>query len=321
MFLKIPDLLIVKKPPLYSSYEIIRRIKQFFKIYYIKIGHCGTLDLAAEGILIILLKKWTKIALFFLNMEKEYLFQIKLFVETDSLDLDGKIVRTESKKVLDLIKIKSVIRNFNNFVYWQRVPFFSAKKSKGVPLYKYARKGIEIKIPAKLVWIKKLKFINHENDSLLLKAVVSKGTYIRMLAKDIVNKLGILGTVSYLERLRQGNIFWKTSFQKKIIKIGSKIKIIPFKLEEFISEFNNNNFYLYKLNIKVDYLFFENSNERFIPRKIKLIEKNLFVSNYLLTKLKLTDKKGREINFLVLYQHFRKKFFFLQKVITKNFLF
>ncbi len=192
----------VWKEPGLTSYDVVDKIKQYNK--NIKVGHCGTLDPFAEGILIICKGESIKKIESFMSLPKEYNATIKLGFETDTLDKTGEIIKSDNNiPLLDIDKIKSVLKMFIGEQY-QTPPYFSALKFKGKSLYKYARKGIFIRKRPRKIFISDINFIDYKNNELSIYVKCSKGTYIRSLSKDIALSLNTYGYLSKLTRTAIG---------------------------------------------------------------------------------------------------------------------
>ena len=190
----------IYKPKDLSSFSIVKKVKNITKE---KVGHSGTLDPFADGVLVLGVGKSTKKLSNIIQFDKTYEGIIKLGEKTDSMDLTGNVV--EEKKITE-ISDQSLIDCENKFVceLLQRTPMYSARKINGVRLYKLARKNIEIKTNPKLITIKSLKIKQLEKSTLKIKVECSSGTYIRVLAEDIAEYLGTVGHLTSLTRLSVG---------------------------------------------------------------------------------------------------------------------
>ena len=193
-------LLIVNKPKGYTSRDVVNIISKKFETK--KVGHNGTLDPLAQGVLVICLNRYTKLNEILSSKEKEYIATVKLGILTDTLDITGKIIKEEYKK----INKNDLINTLNKFkgTYSQEVPLYSAVKVNGKKLYEYARKGEKVTLPKKNVTIKNIELLSFNENEFTFKCLVSKGTYIRSLIKDILNDLNTIGTMSDLIRTKQG---------------------------------------------------------------------------------------------------------------------
>lgn len=167
-----------------------------------KIGHTGTLDPLATGVLVCLIGNDTKLVNIITSLTKEYIATIKLGIKTDTLDITGKVLETKS---YDVDKTK-IINTLNSFLgeSLQEVPKYSAVKIKGKKLYEYARNNIDIELPKRKINIYEIELIEFKDDLIKFKVLVSKGTYIRSLINDICQKLNTVGTMQELNRTKQG---------------------------------------------------------------------------------------------------------------------
>lgn len=166
-----------------------------------KVGHTGTLDPLATGVLVLTLGKYTKLSEDLTALDKEYIAEVKVGIETDTLDISGNIIK-ESKE-FNLNNLEEVINSFQK-TYLQEVPKYSAVKVNGKKLYQYARNGEDVILPQKTVTIKKIKLLSQTTDTFTFSCTVSKGTYIRSLIRDIGESLNIPMTMTKLKRTRQG---------------------------------------------------------------------------------------------------------------------
>jgi tRNA pseudouridine55 synthase len=191
-------ILLVDKPTGISSAEVVRRVKS--RVRPARVGHLGTLDPFATGLLPIMIGEATKLAPFIDGGDKEYAGLIRLGAETDTLDRDGVVVRRVEVPVISPEKIAEVAERFTGMIE-QVPPVFSAIKRAGVPLYRLARRGEDVPPPEKRsVEIKRLELNCEAGDAIRFVASCSPGTYARALARDI----GVaLGTVAHLEELRR----------------------------------------------------------------------------------------------------------------------
>lgn len=207
----------VKKPSGISSYDVIRTIKRVLKNKVsekIKIGHAGTLDPLAKGVLLILFNEATKIGSLLSEQEKEYIAEIRLGIKTDTDDITGKIIeRTNSlTKTITQQQIENVLKEFIGEIN-QIPPTFSALRQKGGRLYNWARAGKPIQPKARTVFIYELELLRFSLPFLIIRTVVAKGTYIRALARDIGDKLNIGATLNTLIRTRIGSFNIKDSLE------------------------------------------------------------------------------------------------------------
>jgi tRNA pseudouridine55 synthase len=193
--------LLVDKPSGPTSHDVVDAIRRRFGIK--KVGHCGTLDPNATGLLIIVLGRGTKLSEKLMGADKVYEGAVKFGEATDSYDSDGEI--TESKPVppltLDQLNEAAVV-----FIgdLMQTPPMVSAMKVKGVPLYKLARKGIEVAREPRLVHIYNFRFTNYEPPLGRFRIACTKGTYVRSIAHELGQKLGCSAHLAALRRVTSG---------------------------------------------------------------------------------------------------------------------
>lgn len=185
----------------YTSTSCGNRLKGIFHTK--KIGHVGTLDPFATGLLIIGVNKGTKAITFFDDFSKEYVATIKLGVATDSMDLTGKEIERKPVPSLSKDKVNEVLKSFLGKSK-QLVPMTSAVHVDGQKLYKLAHQGKEVDRPTRDIEVMDIELLNFENDEITLKTLVSKGTYIRVLGSDIASKLGTVGHLISLRRTKVG---------------------------------------------------------------------------------------------------------------------
>jgi len=193
--------LYINKPKGVTSFDVVNDISHLFGIK--RVGHTGTLDPIAEGVLIVCLGKATKIVELLTAKDKEYIAGVLLGIKTDTYDLDGKVI--DNKPIPINLPLEEVLNSYKK-TYQQVVPIYSAVKVNGKKLYEYARNNIEVELPKKEVTIKEIELLSSEKTTFMFRALVTKGCYIRSLINDICNSLNVLGTMSMLKRTKQGNI-------------------------------------------------------------------------------------------------------------------
>lgn len=226
-------LLIVNKKRGPTSFDVVQKLRNILN--YKRIGHTGTLDPFASGVLVCCLGKGTKIVQFITFWGKEYIAKIKLGEQTDTYDSQGKIVKkfeecfANEGFVLEENKIKSVIDSFKGEI-WQTPPLYSAIKYKGKKLYQFAREGKKIKIKKRKVKIENVEILKIKLPFVWIKVRCSKGTYIRSLGFDIGEKLGCGAYLISLCRTKVGPFELKDSFTldaiRKIKDEGKLNKIV-----------------------------------------------------------------------------------------------
>ena len=193
--------IVVNKPKGITSRDVVNKLVKVFGTK--SIGHIGTLDPMATGVLVCLVGKYTKLGSIMVNHDKEYVAIFKLNVLTDTLDIEGKVLDTDDKKI-SLEDMQGAIEHFNGLTYMQEVPIYSAVKVNGKKLYDYARSNEDVILPKKEVTIYKLELVSFE-DEVNIKCKVSKGTYIRALIRDICAYLGTYGVMTDLVRTKLGD--------------------------------------------------------------------------------------------------------------------
>ena len=194
------QLFVVNKPEGFTSRDVVNKLSKILKIK--KIGHTGTLDPIATGVLVCLTGKYTKLVDLLTSLDKEYIAEIKVGIKTDTGDITGNVIE-EKNKVISKSAVEKVFLEFPK-KYLQTVPKYSAVKINGKKLYEYARENIEVELPKREVNIYSLELIEFNKDIIKFKVHVSKGTYIRSLIEDICDNLGIVGTMNSLIRTKQG---------------------------------------------------------------------------------------------------------------------
>lgn len=226
-------ILIVNKPKNYTSRDIVNIISK--KLNTKKVGHTGTLDPIAEGVLVVPIGRALKISELLTSEKKEYIAKVILGYETDMLDITGK----EIKRNIPNVDKDKLIEVLNSFIgkYNQEVPMYSAVKVNGRKLYEYARSNIQITPPSKIVEIYSISLLEgpiYKDDMVefTMKCEVSKGTYIRSLIRDIAYKLSTYGTMKELIRTKQGSFLLEDAFtlediQKDNYKLLSIKEALP----------------------------------------------------------------------------------------------
>jgi len=200
------EILFVDKPKGMSSFSVIRALRKKLKIR--KMGHAGTLDPLATGLLIIGIGSGTKKLAGYFNLPKVYLVDILLGKRTDTGDITGKVVEEQVVQEVDEKKVREVLRSLEGVVEMP-VPLYSAAKHKGQPFYKYARKKIQLEPRmrrSEIFYINLLEVKRADGLILTIEMKCQKGTYARSVAEEIGKRLGIPATVCDLRRLAVGDI-------------------------------------------------------------------------------------------------------------------
>lgn len=208
----------VNKPSGITSFDVVRKLRRI--LHERKIGHTGTLDPLAEGVLVVCIGKATKLVQDIEGYEKIYTAGFELGYRTDTYDTEGQII--EKREVSDIIfdKLENILENFIGEIE-QIPPMYSALKVDGKKLYELARQGIEIERKARLIKIKFIDIIEFDGIKGKIRCSVSKGTYIRSLIDDMGKALGTLATMTSLVREKVGNSNIKDSYTLEEIETMS----------------------------------------------------------------------------------------------------
>ncbi len=208
--------LLVNKTKNKTSRDMVNELNHIFDMK--KIGHTGTLDPIATGILVMCGGRYTKLINRLSSLEKEYIADIKVGIKTDTLDITGNILEKKDCTV-DKDKLKDVLDSLKG-TYSQTIPAYSAKKVKGKKLYEYARNGEEVPVITNEVYIQDIELLKANDDIIRVKLKVSKGTYVRSIIQTICDKLGIIGTMNDLIRTKQGYFKIEDAYTIDDIKKG-----------------------------------------------------------------------------------------------------
>ena len=224
-------LLIFDKEKGITSHDLVYKVRK--KLGIKKVGHTGTLDPMATGVLVISIGKGTKTSDYILSSDKVYEAKIKLGVLTDSYDITGKILEEEDVNFIQE-EIKDALIKLTGKIS-QRPPIYSALKVKGKKLYEYAREGKDVEIKKRDVEIYKIELLDFNGkDEFTILTKVSKGTYIRSLANDLGRSLGTFGTLTELRRTRSGSFKIEEAIKVSDFERSSldeiKEKILPMDL-------------------------------------------------------------------------------------------
>lgn len=210
-------ILIINKHEDFTSRDVVNKVSRILKTK--KIGHTGTLDPIATGVLILCIEDATKLCELLTSEYKEYIATIKLGIKTDTLDITGKIIETKEYKITEE-QIKKVLNSFLGTSI-QTTPLYSAVKVNGKKLYEYAREGKKVELPKREINITDIELLSFQNDEIVFKTTVSKGTYIRSLIDDICYKLNTVGTMASLIRTKQGKFLLQDSYTIEEIEQGN----------------------------------------------------------------------------------------------------
>ena len=273
-------LILINKQKGFTSHDVVNVIRK--KLNTKKVGHTGTLDPNATGVLPILVGKATKISKYLMEHDKTYIVTIKLGEKTDTGDSEGQVI--EEKSIPADLKKEDINNALQNFFGKQKQvpPMYSAIKINGKKLYEYAREGKEVKLEAREIEIYKIELLEYQNNKIKFEVECSKGTYIRTLCEDIAKKLGTVGYMEELQRTKVNNFRIEDSIlldditlenaEKNMIKIEE-----VFKEKETI-ELDNKKLELFLNGVKLTYnlpnsIYRIYNNEQFIG--IGVIENKL----------------------------------------------
>jgi tRNA pseudouridine55 synthase len=200
-FTEFDGALLVDKPAGPTSHDVVDIIRRHFRIK--KVGHCGTLDPNATGLLIIVLGKGTKLSERLMADDKVYSGTVRFGITTDSYDCDGE---TTAEAPVPSLSVEELNRQAEAFIgdQMQTPPMVSAVKKDGVPLYKLARKGVEVERPARLIHIYSFRFTEYQEPVGAFRIACTKGTYVRSIAHDLGQKLGCGAHLATLRRYVSG---------------------------------------------------------------------------------------------------------------------
>lgn len=226
-------IVIINKPKNCTSHDIVRKAK---KIFDEKVGHTGTLDPMATGVLPLLIGKGTLCSKYLINHDKVYDVKLTLGIKTNTADSEGTMIEEKkiSQEVFQTEKIEKVLKSFLG-KQEQIPPMYSAIKVKGKKLYEYARKGQTVEIHPRQINIYQMELqqIEIEQKQIQFRVACSKGTYIRSLCEDIAEKLGTIGYMSSLNRIQVGN--FKLEDAISMNELEDKIENREFMERHFIT--------------------------------------------------------------------------------------
>lgn len=215
-------IIVVNKEEGFTSRDMVNKVGKILGTK--KIGHTGTLDPMATGVLVMCVGKCTSLVDMITSDYKEYVAGVRLGILTDTLDITGNVIEKGS---VDFSR-DEIIGALNSMIgeYYQEVPIYSAVKIDGKKLYEYAREGIPVELPKRLVNIKEIELVSgiDYHDGFIdfsIRCLVSKGTYIRSLIRDIAFKLGSIGVMSSLVRTRQGDFSITDAYSISDIENGN----------------------------------------------------------------------------------------------------
>jgi tRNA pseudouridine55 synthase len=198
---QLEGVLLVDKPPGLTSHDVVARLRHRLRIR--QIGHAGTLDPLATGLLVILVGRATKISQYLMSLDKEYEGTMEFGKVTDSHDADGEVLETHPVPAITEGELRTVMQGFLGDQY-QTPPMFSAKKIKGVPLYKLARKGQEVEREPRFIHVHAFDLLTFTLPTITFRLQCTKGTYVRTIAHDLGRKLGCGAMLAALRRTGSG---------------------------------------------------------------------------------------------------------------------
>lgn len=225
-------IILINKERGITSRDVVNLICKRFNTN--KVGHTGTLDPVATGLMIICIGEGLKLVELLTGLSKDYIAKVKIGVKTDTYDITGKVLEENSNFTLNQDTLEKVLNSFNK-EYEQEVPIYSSVKVNGKKLYEYARENKTIELPKHLVKISNMKLLDFTKDSFTFSVSVSSGTYIRSLINDIGNSLNIPMTMEELTRTRVGDFYLKDAADInniKIIPIIDSINIKKIEVDE-----------------------------------------------------------------------------------------
>ena len=253
-------IILINKEKGLTSRDVVNQVSKKLKIK--KVGHAGTLDPIATGLLVIGVGNATKILDLLTLDQKEYIATVSIGIQTDTYDITGNILKKQENYQLDKKTLENTLNSFLGS-YEQEVPKYSAVKINGKKLYEYARKQEEIELPKRLVTIYQIELLNYNDSEFTFKTLVSKGTYIRSLINDIGLKLNIPMTMKDLKRTRSGKFLLENSnfitdnYNYITIDKALDFKIVEIKDDILLKKVKNGN----KINLPYDDLFLTLKNQ------------------------------------------------------------
>ena len=229
-------IIVINKEKNWTSNDVVQKIKG---IFHEKVGHTGTLDPLATGVIPILIGKGTQLSKYLINHDKEYIATIKLGYKTSTGDLEGNVVEQKdvSEGMLEEDFVNKVLKQFEGKIT-QIPPIYSAIKVNGKKLYEYARKAQDVEIPSRNIEIYEIELISisKEDMEITYRVHCSKGTYIRTLCEDISEKLGTVGYMKELQRTRVGNFSIQNSLKMEDMNNNEKVQENFISIEKFLED-------------------------------------------------------------------------------------
>lgn len=283
-------ILLVDKEEGVTSRDVVNTLSHIFNTK--KIGHTGTLDPIATGVLVVCIGNSTKLVEILSSDDKEYVATIKLGLKTDTGDITGNVIERKDYNFTTK-NLEEILKSFIGKIT-QIVPIYSAVKVNGKKLYQYARNNEQVDLPKRNVFIKTIELLNFEDDEITFKTIVSKGTYIRSLIDDICTKLNTVGTMKDLRRTRQGKykiedcktleeiennnyqIITKEEILKEYeTKALTKEEFEKVKNGAIISKDFKNNYCVFKYNDKVVAIYQTYHKDSLLAKPFKMFVENV----------------------------------------------
>ncbi|MFA6286300.1 MAG: tRNA pseudouridine(55) synthase TruB [Opitutaceae bacterium] len=200
---ELDGVLLIDKPSAHTSHDVVARLRGILRMK--RIGHAGTLDPMATGLLVVLVGKATRISQYLMSVDKEYTGTIKLGSSTNTQDAEGEVLETRPVPELSEADVRAALNGFLGDQY-QMPPMFSAIKIAGKPLYKSARAGEEVVREPRFIRISQYDLTRWASPELDFRVLCTKGTYVRTLAHDLGQRLGCGAHLSALRRIASGNL-------------------------------------------------------------------------------------------------------------------
>ena len=269
-------IVIINKPKGCTSHDVVYKVKKLFNE---KVGHTGTLDPMAEGVLPVLVGKGTLLSKYLINHDKKYVVKLQLGIKTDTADSEGKIIEEKDMdlSIFNQEKLNEILKTFIG-KQEQIPPIYSAIKVNGKKLYEYARKGQNVEIKPRQIEIYDINLINFskEEKQIEFEVFCGKGTYIRSLCEYIAKKMNTVGYMKELKRIQVGNF-----------KIENSVAV-----EELTANFDNEKYIENKI-ISIEKLFENNEKIILNSRKLELFLNGVKITqNYADGVYKIYDEKS-----------------------------
>ena len=262
-------IIIINKPKGCTSHDVVSKVK---KMYKEKVGHTGTLDPMATGVLPLLIGKGTLCSKYLINHDKTYKVILELGKKINTADSEGTIIE-EGEIVSESLQKEKIEKTLKSFVGKQEQipPKYSAIKVKGKKLYEYARKGIEVEIKPRQIEIYKINLlhINKNKKQIEFRVSCSKGTYIRSLCEDIASKLGTVGFMAELEREQVGNFTLVQAITLEELETINNLENLNKKLKD-----NNSIITIEKLFEELETIKLQKNKYKLFLNGGRIIEKN-----------------------------------------------